>query len=81
MMQIDNIIETLKKILADQLSADLDIITEDTDIINDLGADSLDIAEILMGVEQDFGLVIADDALENVKTVGELAAIIERQLK
>ncbi|MDR2360457.1 MAG: acyl carrier protein [Oscillospiraceae bacterium] len=80
-MQISSIIDTLKKILADQLSADWDIITADTDIINDLGADSLDIAEILTGIEQDFGLIVADAALENVKTVGELAALIEQLLK
>lgn len=50
-------IENIKKILADQLYIDINDISEDSDIIDDLGADSLDIAELIMSVEEEYGYI------------------------
>ena len=61
-------LETVKDILSKQLRVDIDSITEDTNIMEDLGADSLDIVEMLMNIEQDYGIVIADDDIVGFKT-------------
>jgi acyl carrier protein len=63
--------------LSVQLGADTDIISPDTDIINDLGADSLDVAELLMGIEDEFGVLLTEESVADVHTVGELASIID----
>jgi acyl carrier protein len=72
------VIDKLKDLLSVQLSVDSDSITEDTDIVNDLGADSLDVAELLMGIEDEFGLLITEDMTEYIHTVGQLALLIDR---
>lgn len=69
-------LETVKDILSKQLRVDIDSITEDTNIMEDLGADSLDIVEMLMNIEQDYGIVIADDIV-GFKTVGDIVRYIE----
>ncbi|CCZ21135.1 MAG TPA: acyl carrier protein [Clostridiales bacterium] len=70
-------LETVKDILSKQLRVDIDSITEDTNIMEDLGADSLDIVEMLMNIEQDYGIVIADDDIVGFKTVGDIVRYIE----
>ena len=70
-------LETVKDILSKQLRVDIDSITEDTNIMEDLGADSLDIVEMLMNIEQDYGIVIADEDIVVFKTVGEIVRYIE----
>ena len=70
-------LETVKDILSQQLRVDIDSITEDTNIMEDLGADSLDIVEMLMNIEQDYGIVIADDDIVGFKTVGDIVRYIE----
>ena len=70
-------LETVKDILSKQLRVDIDSITEDTNIMEDLGADSLDIVGMLMNIEQDYGLVIADDDIVGFKTVGDIVRYIE----
>lgn len=70
-------LESVKKILSEQLRVDIDSITEDTNVMEDLGADSLDIVEMLMTIEQDYGVVIPDDEVVGFKTVGDIARYIE----
>ena len=69
--------ETVKEILARQLQVDADDITQDTDIVDDLGADSLDVVEMLMAIEQEYGIVVPDDVITSFKTVGDVAKYIE----
>ena len=69
--------ETVKEILARQLQVDADDITQDTDIVDDLGADSLDVVEMLMAIEQEYGIVVSDDVITSFKTVGDVAKYIE----
>ena len=68
-------IDTIKKILADQLEIDERTITEDT-AIEDLGADSLDLVEIIMNIEEEFGITVDDSDIESLKKVGDIAAYI-----
>lgn len=63
-------------IIAERLSQDKDAITEGSNVIADLGADSLDIAEIMMDMEDAFGIKLEDDN-ENLKTIGDIVKFIE----
>ena len=68
----------VRELLASQLDMDIDKINEDTDIINDLGADSLDVVEMIMMLEEEFEIVITDEAIYSCKTVGEIAAFLNK---
>lgn len=52
-------------------------VTADTDLQEDLGADSLDVVDLLMSIEDEFGVEVPDDEIENIKTVGSLVSYIE----
>ena len=75
------ILEKLKAMVKEQLDIDVDKVTESADIKNDLGLDSLDIVEILMTVEEVWGIIIDDDETTNIKTVGDVIALIEQKTK
>ncbi len=72
-----DMLEAVKKILSNQLRLDADEIDQNTDILNDLGADSLDIVEMLMTIEQEYGIVVPDDVITTFKTVGDVAKYLE----
>ncbi len=63
--------EKLKEIIVDQLGVDADSITADTSL-EDLGADSLDLVELVMTLEDEFNIQIEDDAMDSLKTVGDV---------
>ena len=65
-------------IVADQLGVDKEKITPDSHFVNDLGADSLDQVELVMEFEEEFDINIPDDAAEQISTVGEAIAHIEK---
>ncbi len=69
--------DKLKHIIADVLNVDPDEITEETTFTDDLGADSLDLYQIKMGIEEEFALTIPDDKVAGVKTVGDALAMIK----
>ena len=71
------VFEKVKAILAEQFDVEEDTITYDTKIADDLGADSLDVVDLLMSIEDEFEIEVHDDEIENSKTVGELVAYIE----
>ncbi len=71
------IFEKIKEILAEQLDADIDDMTMDTDIARDLGADSLDVVELLMSIEDEFSVEVPDEEIENIKTIGDLTEYIQ----
>ena len=70
-------LEAVNDILSKQLRVDINSINEDTNIIDDLGADSLDVVEMLMTIEQDYGVVVPDEVISTFKTVGDVARYIE----
>ena len=71
------IIDKIKSILAEQLDVDVEELTPETDIAKDLNADSLDVVEILMSLEDEFSVEIPDEEIENIKTIGDLVEYIE----
>ena len=68
--------DKLKHIIADVLNVDPDEITEETTFTDDLGADSLDLYQIKMGIEEEFGLTIPGEKVAGVKTVGDALTMI-----
>ena len=71
------VLEKVKAILSEQFDAEEDTITPETNIADDLGADSLDVVDLLMSIEDEFEIEIPDEEVENLKTVGELVKYIE----
>ncbi|MCQ2435949.1 MAG: acyl carrier protein [Clostridia bacterium] len=70
-------LEMLKTILSRQLGADIDDITADTRIVDDLGADSLDIVEMVMAIDEECGVSIPDDVVPTLETVGSVVNYLE----
>ncbi len=75
------VFDKVREILASQFGSDGDTIDENTDIANDLGADSLDLVELMMSLEEEFGVLITDEMAKEVKTVGELVNLLEENLE
>ncbi|MDY4084392.1 MAG: acyl carrier protein [Ruminococcus bromii] len=71
------VLEKIKAILAEQFDVEEDKITADTDLQEDLGADSLDVVDLLMSIEDEFEVEVPDEEIENIKTVGALVSYIE----
>lgn len=71
------VFETIKTMLSEQLEVKPDTITMDTNIADDLGADSLDVVELLMSIEDEFGVEIPDEKIESLKTVSSVVDYIQ----
>lgn len=71
------VFEKVKAILSEQFDVEEDSITAETTLADDLGADSLDVVDLLMSIEDEFEVEIPDEEVENIKTVGELVKYIE----
>ena len=65
--------EKIKEIIADQLNIELDKVTEESNFKDDLGADSLDLFNMVMALEDEYGIEIPTEDLEEIKTVGAVA--------
>lgn len=71
------VFEKIREILMEQLDVEEDAVTMEASITNDLGADSLDIVDLVMSLEEEFDCEIPDDEIENIKTVGDIVRYIE----
>lgn len=71
------VLEKLKSILSDQFDVEEDSITTETSLADDLGADSLDVVDLLMSIEDEFEIEIPDGDVESIKTVGAIVEYIE----
>ncbi len=72
------VFEKIKNILAEQFDVEEKAnLTMETDIADDLGADSLDVVEVLMSIEDEFQVEIPDEEIENIKSIGDLVTYIE----
>lgn len=71
------VFEKLQEIFANQFGIDAETITETTDIVGDLGADSLDVVEMLMTLEDEYGITIEDEKVAEMKTVGDVVRCVE----
>ena len=72
--------EKLKNIIAEVLNVDADEITMDTTFVDDLGADSLDVFQIIMGIEEEFDIEIPNEAAEKIVSVGDAVEAIKSAL-
>ncbi len=73
--------EKIIDVIAEQLGRDKETITRESDIANDLGADSLDVAELLIAFEETFDIDIDEDKAQNIATVGDVVTQIYTQLR
>ncbi|MDR1103192.1 MAG: acyl carrier protein [Tannerella sp.] len=74
---MSEIASRVKAIIVDKLSVEESEVTNEASFTNDLGADSLDTVELIMGFEKEFGISIADDQAEKISSVGDAIAYIE----
>ncbi|SHF31314.1 acyl carrier protein [Desulforamulus putei DSM 12395] len=72
--------DRIKAIIVDQLGVDEADVTMDASFVDDLGADSLDIVELVMALEEEFGLEIPDEEAEKIRTVGDAVNFIQDRL-
>ena len=75
------ILEKVKELVAEQLGISQDEIKPESNIVEDLGADSLDVIEMLMTLEEEYGISIPDDQIGQVKTIGQIVQLIENLKK
>lgn len=73
------VFEKVVQILVDQLDADPASITMSSSVVDDLGADSLDIADIVMSIEEEFDLEVMEDQWQNMRIVGDIVRYIENK--
>lgn len=71
------VFDKVKELIAEQLDVKVDDITETSNIQDDLGADSLDVVDLVMALEDEFDVEIPEDQVENIKTVGDIVKFIE----
>ena len=71
--------EKVKEMLVDKLGISEDKVTLDSEIIKDLGADSLDLVEMILSLEENFGVAVTDEQTETIKTVKDIVDIIDNK--
>jgi acyl carrier protein len=67
----------IEKIISEQLGVEIDAVTDDKNLMNDLGADSLDTVQLIMDIEEEFDIEIMDEDAESLHTVGDIRKYIE----
>ncbi len=76
-MEREEILDKVKDVIVEQLNVEEDDVNEDASFIDDLGADSLDIVELVMALEEQFSISIPDEEAESIKTVGDAVEYIK----
>ena len=71
------VFDKVKELIVDQLDVEEDAVKTESVIIDDLGADSLDVVDLVMSIEEEFDIEIPDEAVEGIKTVGDIVSYIE----
>ncbi|MBO4927043.1 MAG: acyl carrier protein [Clostridiales bacterium] len=79
-MSSDSVFESVKSILVDQLNISEDSVQMDSLFVDDLNADSLDMVELVMAMEQEFNISIPDEEAERIKTVGDAVEFIKSKM-
>ena len=79
-IQMSDVIERVKKIVVERLEVDAEKVNEKASFIDDLGADSLDLVELVMAFEEEFGIEIPDDVQEQIGTVGDAVRFIKERV-
>ena len=78
---METILTRVQRVIAGKLVVTEDYVTMESDFIKDLGADSLDVAELVMLFENEFSLEIPDSEMEKIKTVGDVVGYLEKNMK
>ena len=78
-VEVYMVFDKVAELVAEQLGVDKKTITPESNIIEDLGADSLDVIEMLMTLEDEFGITIPDDKIGQIKTVGQIVELIDKK--
>jgi len=73
------LIDDIKEVVVEQLSVNADEVKEDAKFVEDLGADSLDVVELVMALEEKFDIEIPDDEAEKIATVADVVAYVENK--
>ncbi len=73
------VFEKLKGIICEQLDVEEEKVTMEANILEDLGADSLDVVDLIMSIEDEFDIEVPDEELEAIKTVGDVVRFIEER--
>ena len=71
--------EKIRSLIAEELDVNIDDVTPGASILDDLGADSLDIVELVMALEEEFDVTVEDDEVQKLKTVNDVVQFIEKQ--
>ena len=74
------VFDKIKDIIVEQLDVEEDAVTMEASITEDLGADSLDVVDLVMSIEESFDVEIPDEEVENIKTVGDIVKYIENNV-
>jgi acyl carrier protein len=77
---MSDVIDRVKKIVVERLEVDAEKVNEKASFIDDLGADSLDLVELVMAFEEEFGIEIPDDVQEQIGTVGDAVRFIKERV-
>jgi len=72
--------QRVREIIADQLGEPIENVTPEKDFVQDLGADSLDVVELVMALEEEFGIEIPEEDAEKIRTVGDAINYIKQKL-
>lgn len=75
------VFDKIKDIIVEQLDVEEDAVTMEASITDDLGADSLDVVDLVMSIEESFDAEIPDEEVENIKTVGDIVKYIENKVE
>jgi acyl carrier protein len=75
------VFEKLKEVLVEEIGVSPEEVTMDSNMVTDIGADSLDIVQLLIKMEKEYGFKFSDEAMKNVKTVGDVVRYIEEKIK
>ncbi len=70
-------VDKVKELISQQLNKPIEEITEEKEVVKDLGADSLDVVEMLMSLEEEFNITVPEEDAVNIKTVGDIVKLIE----
>lgn len=75
------VFDKIRNIIVEQLDVEEDAVTMEASITDDLGADSLDVVDLVMSIEESFDVEIPDEEVENIKTVGDIVKYIENKVE